>query len=101
MRGAQRCCLLLRVLPSLLQERVVTFVLRQEEGSETISKAALLQFLQHEYEVGVCSGHAAFGAARSSAVHHKWHARQHTQPVSFPARQPGFAVLATGNAHPN
>jgi hypothetical protein len=29
----------------------VTFVLRQEEGSETISKAALLQFLQHEYEV--------------------------------------------------
>jgi hypothetical protein len=31
-------------------ERVVTFVLRQEEGSETISKAALLQFLQHEYE---------------------------------------------------
>jgi hypothetical protein len=44
---------------SLLQERVVTFVLRQEDGSETISKAALLQFLQHEYEVGVCSGLAA------------------------------------------
>jgi hypothetical protein len=40
---------------SLLQERVVTFVLRQEDGSETISKAALLQFLQHEYEVGVCT----------------------------------------------
>lgn len=36
-----------------LQERVVTFVVRQEEGSETISKAALLQFLQHEYEVGL------------------------------------------------
>lgn len=35
-----------------LQEKVVTFVLRQEEGSESISKAALLQFLQHEYEVG-------------------------------------------------
>lgn len=33
----------------------MTFVLRQEEGTETISKAALLQFLQHEYEVGpVC-----------------------------------------------
>lgn len=36
-----------------LQERVVTFVLRQDEGSETISKAALLQFLQHEYEVSL------------------------------------------------
>lgn len=31
----------------------MTFVLRQEEGSEAISKAALLQFLQHEYEVCV------------------------------------------------
>ena len=37
----------------ILQEKVVSFVLRQEEGSESISKAALLQFLQHEYEVGL------------------------------------------------
>jgi hypothetical protein len=42
-----------------LQERVVTFVLRQEEGSETISKAALLQFLQHEYEVSCVCCHGA------------------------------------------
>ncbi len=43
-------------------------MLRQEEGSETISKAALLQFLQHEYEVSVCSGPAALHYTVNTAV---------------------------------
>lgn len=47
---------------SILQEKVVTFVLRQEEGSEHISKAALLQFLQHEYEVRAVNVAAAAAA---------------------------------------
>jgi hypothetical protein len=57
-----------------LQERVVTFVLRQEEGSETISKAALLQFLQHEYEVScvsiasVCAGSGWYSFEANPAV---------------------------------
>jgi hypothetical protein len=36
-----------------LQEKVLNFVLRENAGGEHISKAALVQFLQHEYEVGV------------------------------------------------
>lgn len=46
-------CVLTRapVLLVPVQEKVVAFVLRENEGSENISKAALLQFLQHEYEV--------------------------------------------------
>jgi hypothetical protein len=36
-----------------LQEKVLNFVLRENAGAEHISKAALVQFLQHEYEVGV------------------------------------------------
>jgi hypothetical protein len=37
----------------VLQEKVLNFVLRENAGGEHISKAALVQFLQHEYEVGV------------------------------------------------
>lgn len=61
-KGAARVCeasgllvatlgLIFVALRLALQEKVVNFVLRHEEGSEHISKTALLQFLQHEYEV--------------------------------------------------
>lgn len=33
------------------QERVLNFVLREGGGAEQVPKAALIQFLQHEYEV--------------------------------------------------
>lgn len=38
---------------SFPQEKVLNFVLREGGGAEQISKAALVQFLQHEYEVGL------------------------------------------------
>jgi hypothetical protein len=34
-----------------LQERVLAFLLKEHAGSDSIPKAALLQFLQQEYEV--------------------------------------------------
>jgi hypothetical protein len=45
------CVRCLAVFLSVVQEKVVAFVLQENEGSEHISKGALLQFLQHEYEV--------------------------------------------------
>ncbi len=40
------------------QERVVAFLLNQNPGSEMVSKAVLLNFLQQEYEV--CNGRLAW-----------------------------------------
>lgn len=36
---------------SLLQEKVLAFVLREHPNSDYIPKPVLLQWLQHEYEV--------------------------------------------------
>jgi hypothetical protein len=82
----------------VLQERVVTFVVRQEEGSETISKAALLQFLQHEYEVGLTTRHQVVKeSCRLAVLQPSLHAHYFIHPVLMQTAR-AFCLSVVQNA---
>lgn len=74
-----------------LQERVVTFLLSQNPGSEVVSKAVMLQFLQSEYEVGRDKG---FGGPVTAALHTAARGRIVSRGC-IPATVPCFEHLMT------